>query len=90
MAAMFADRAGKTRLVTVWRLLYRKIGINIDNFEKSENRCGGHINGMTDRTTDRNRRFPNYSSMSKISSSRPEKKSATRLNSSSSAISSKY
>ena len=31
-----------------------------------------------------------YSSISKISSRRPEKKSATRLNSSSSAISSKY
>ncbi len=33
MAAMFADRAGKTRLVTVWRLLYRETDINIDIFE---------------------------------------------------------
>mgnify|MGYP004567251829 CR=1 FL=1 len=29
MAAMFADRAGKTRLA----MLYREIGINIDIFE---------------------------------------------------------
>lgn len=116
MAAMFADRAGKTRLIYILFLptffgrcrpdhsalrpimkirhlpsLPPVIRASLSRLN-SMGGClkSGPLIPWHNRSVNQKSSGFDYSSISKISSRRPEKKSATRLNSSSSAISSKY